>query len=341
VYMTEVISKIQGGKFTTNRKLIASLKATKILIKSTQLKWMIEKGVEVTKLYGVIPAQRSRLFKDFVNWVTAERRKGDVDTAHAIIGEAAKLVGNSAYGRTAMNKNKFNKVRFCDEKQFNRAKNNYFFNDAEEYDGVFEVSSKPRIVMQNMPIQIAFNVLNDAKLRMLQFYYDCIDKYIDRRDYQYMYMDTDSAYMSLSGGDINNLIKPGMRTEFETDKNNWFPRTDTYEHKAYDKRKPGLFKKEWSGSGMIALTSKTYYCFGSENKLSCKGTQKDRNESLLNEDSYKSCLDSGSTINCTNKGFRFINKTMKTYEQEKVGITSIYVKGIVMSDGVHVRPLDL
>lgn len=38
--------------------------------------------------------------------------------------------------------------------------------------------------------------------------------------------------------------------------------TDTPEHKAYDKRTPGLFKEEWSGEGIIGLSSKTYYCFG-------------------------------------------------------------------------------
>jgi hypothetical protein len=341
-YMKQVITKIQEDTtFSTTRKLIGSLKANKILIKSTQLKWLIEKGVQVTKLYGVIHAVRSKPFKDFVKWVTDERRKGDVVSTYAIIGEAAKLVGNSAYGRTGMNKNNFQKVKFCNEKQFNRAKNNYFFNDAEEYDGVYEVASRPRTVKQNMPIQVAFNVLNDAKLRMLEFYYDFIDKYVDRRNYQYMYMDTDSAYMALSGDAIHNLIKPELREEFYIDENNWFPRTNTTENKAYDRRKPGLFKLEWSGEGMVALSSKTYYCWGNDNKVSCKGTQKDRNNYLLNKESYTKCLDDGKTINCKNKGFRFTDKTMKTYEQNKVGLTPIYVKGVVMDDCVHIRPLDL
>ena len=342
-YMKQVIRKIQGeAKFSTSRKLIASLKATKILIKSTQLKWLIEKGVVVTKLYGVIPAQRSKPFKDFVKWVSDERRKGDVDTTYAIIGEAAKLVGNSAYGRTGMNKNNFQKVKFCNETQFNRAKNNYFFNDAEEYDGVYEVASRPRTVKQNMPIQVAFNVLNDAKLRMLEFYYDFVDKYIDRSNYQYMYMDTDSAYMALSADRFDKLINPELREQFEREKDKWLPRTDTNENKAYDKRKPGLFKEEWSGEGMIALSSKTYYCWSARgDKVSCKGTQKERNKDLLIKDSFKNGLEDGTTIDCKNKGFRFIDKTMKTYEQDKVGITPIYVKGVVMDDGIHIRPLDL
>ena len=49
--------------------------------------------------------------------------------------------------------------------------------------------------------------------------------------------------MALSD-DFDELIKPALRNEFEKDKINWFPRTDTKENKAFDKRKPGIFKEE-------------------------------------------------------------------------------------------------
>ena len=345
-YMRDVISKINKeqveAKSKTSRKLIASLKAIRILMKSTQLKWLLEKGVVITKLYGVIPAQRGKPFKDFVKWVSDERRKGDSDIRYSIIAEGAKTVGNSAYGRTGMNKNKFKTVRFCNEKQFNRAKNNYFYYDAEEYDGIYEVTSRPRKVKQNMPIQVAFSVLNDAKLKMLEFYYDCIDKYIDRTDYQYMYMDTDSAYMALSDN-FEKLIKPELRKEFERDKKLWFPRTDSNENNAHDKRKPGLFKIEYEGSGMVALCSKTYYTWGSKDKFSIKGVQykNDRNNEILNKEQYKQCLCDKVTRDCQNKGFRYVNGIMKTYEQNKIGLTPIYVKGVVMDDGVHIHPLNI
>ena len=111
----------------------------------------------------------------------------------------------------------------------------------------------------------------------MQFYYDCLDKYLDRSDFQLCEMDTDSAYMALSGESVESLVKPELRAVFEADKNNWFPRTDTPEHRANDKRKPGLFKEEWNGDGMIGLCSKTYYCFGEKNKFSCKGVNKKLN----------------------------------------------------------------
>jgi hypothetical protein len=122
---------------------------------------------------------------------------------------------------------------------------------------------------------VGFFVYQYAKLRMLQFYYVFLDKYIDRSDFEFCEMDTDSAYIAISCESIKELIKLEMRDEYESDKCNWFPRTDTVEHAKYGKRTPGLFKVEWEGDGIVSLCSKTYYCFGGEeDKYSCKGVNK-------------------------------------------------------------------
>ena len=43
-----------------------------------------------------------------------------------------------------------------------------------------------------------------AKLRMLQFYYDFLDKYLDRSDFQMCEKDTDSAYIAISGKSVES-----------------------------------------------------------------------------------------------------------------------------------------
>ena len=30
---------------------------------------------------------------------------------------------------------------------------------------------------------------------------------------------------------------------------------------------------------------------------------------------------------------------MKTYEQHKIGLSPVYTKGVVMDDGIHIRPI--
>ena len=57
-------------------------------------------------------------------------------------------------------------------------------------------------------------------------------------------MDTDSAYLAISGENLDAVVKPDMKEQFIEEKHQWFPREDTAEHLAYDKRTPGLFKVE-------------------------------------------------------------------------------------------------
>ena len=113
---------------------------------------------------------------------------------------------------------------------------------------------------------------------MLQFYYDFMDVFEDHRDFPYCIMDTDSAYMALSTDTLEEVVKPHLRQKYILEKNDWLPRDDTPEHAAYDKRTPGLFKEEYRGDGIVALCSKTYYCFGVEDKVSCKGINKCLND---------------------------------------------------------------
>ena len=48
----------------------------------------------------------------------------------------------------------------------------------------------------DLPLQIGVAVYHLAKLRMLEFFYDFIDKFIDRLDYEMIEMDTDSNYFA-------------------------------------------------------------------------------------------------------------------------------------------------
>ena len=135
---------------------------------------------------------------------------------------------------------------------------------------------KQKIIL-DLPIHVGVFFLNYAKLRMLKFYYDCVDKYLFREDFEYSEMDTDSAYMEISGDSFEALIKPDLREEFENDKHNWFvtPRAPQ------GKRTHGLFKVEFEGDKIISFCSKSYCTekFASESspgqvKFSMKGVNK-------------------------------------------------------------------
>jgi hypothetical protein len=63
--------------------------------------------------------------------------------------------------------------------------NNPHFKDSEElYGQKYEVTSTKREIRMDLPLQIGVAVYHLAKLRMLDFYYNFIDKYIDRSDFE-------------------------------------------------------------------------------------------------------------------------------------------------------------
>jgi hypothetical protein len=67
------------------------------------------------------------------------------------------------------------------------------FKDLEQlYGQKYEVISTKREIRMDLPLQIGVAVYHLAKLRMLDFYYNFIDKYIDRSDFELLEMDTDS-----------------------------------------------------------------------------------------------------------------------------------------------------
>jgi len=52
----EYTTTLLNNKFSKSKKLIATLKGEKLLIKSTRLKWLVEHGCIITEVYGVIEA---------------------------------------------------------------------------------------------------------------------------------------------------------------------------------------------------------------------------------------------------------------------------------------------
>ena len=145
-----------------------------------------------------------------------------------------------------------------------------------------------------------------------------------------------------------------MQEEYNNDKYNWLPSESNEFHKdfkidgkaitlkAYEKRTPGLFKVETIKDKAICLCSKMYICsdLTEENiKFSTKGIQKAGNDITYKK--FDNVLFGDKKDTATNTGFRMIGGFMKTYTQEKKGLSYAYCKRIVLDDGISTKPLDI
>ena len=328
-------------KYVDRENLIASMFGEKILLITPMVNWLLKKGVKITKIYQVIEFDPKTCFKKFVNDVCNDRRAGDRDPSLTIIADTSKLIGNAVYGHSLMDKEKHSHVIFTDLEGTNKHINSPFFKDLEEMDeDTFEIKMQKKRVKYDLPIQLGFFVYNYAKLRMLEFLYDFIDKHMDRAKYNLIEMDTDSLYLALSTDSLEDAVKPEMEKSFAEAKIEFFPRSDTPENAAFDSRTPGLFKVEWQGDCFYGLAAKTYYCFSEKgkDKYSSKGVNK---KLKLSRDDYLHVLDTQEDLSHKNRGFILKDNQMLTYEQVRKGLPYLYVKRKVLADGYSTTYLDL
>ena len=245
-----------------------------------------------------------------------------------LLGDTYKLKGNSFYGKMIEDVVRHLSTTFTtDGNDVNIALRSPFFEDLEEIGDAYEIQERKRKVEITRPYQCGIAVYQLAKLRMLEFYYDFLDNYVERRDFEYIYMDTDSAYFAISGKSLRDVVKPELLEEYDKEIRKWLA-TNKYSEKT-----PGLF----IGAKMIALTAKCCFCEGKQGtKYSCKGISKKQNDIT-----WKRCMQAfqGYLDKAKNTGFRIHEQGVVTYEQNKLGLSAYYDKRYVLPDGIHARPL--
>ena len=96
-----------------------------------------------------------------------------------------------------------------------------FSDNLKEIGRSFEIKELKRTVMIKRPYQCGIAVYQLAKLRMLEFYDDFLDKYFIRQDFELCCMDTDSFYLAMSGDSLDEIVRPEIKQVYEADKKNW------------------------------------------------------------------------------------------------------------------------
>ena len=334
-HMHDYLQQSGRKRFPEQKKLLGVMSAKKILLYAPLLAWYLNQGLKLTAVYRTIDYEPREIFSWFVNEVANNRRKGDAEKDKALLAEVFKLLGNSAYGKfiEAVERHT-NTIYTCDEEEVDKSLRSARFKTLEEIGPAYKVELRKIKINIDRPFQVGIVVYQLAKLRMLQFYYEFLDFYLDRRDFELIQMDTDSMYFALSREKLEDAIRPGYETQFEEDKKRWL---------AWDKwsnREPGLFKLEKEGTHAIALCSKCYHIKDQatgQAKVSSKGVNKRQNE--MRAERFERAL-AGDRDMVTNRGFRMRDGAMYTYEQRKLGLSAYYDKRWVLPDGIHTEPLE-
>ena len=344
--------------------LVGSFRGVKILLVTPLLRWYLAHGLVVARVYQIIEYEPNPCFRRFGESVSAALRAGDEDPDKAIIADTVKLLGHSGYGKTVTNVDRNRDVKYCTEISTSALINNKRFRQLDVVtEDAYEIEMNKSVVKYTLPLHIGFFVYQYAKLRMLQFYYAFVDRYVERPLFQYCDMDTDSAYIALAGESIDGLVRADRHAHYFRNRSQWLPAECCDEHeddyvsariagrpwtatesccfarKAFDKRTPGLFKVEWRGDGFIGLCRKTCYCFGATDKYNTKGLSKRHND--IDKDTFLTVLTNRRSGGGFNRGFRVHDSSVMTYIQERAALTYFYGKRKVLADGLSTAPLEV
>ena len=116
-------------------------------------------------------------FRHFGESVYTARRAGDADSDKAIIADTIKLLGNSGYGKTVTIIDRHRDVKYCTEVGTLALINNKRFRQLDVVtDDAYEIELNMQVVKYTLPLHIGFLIYQYTKLRMLQLYYDFIDR---------------------------------------------------------------------------------------------------------------------------------------------------------------------
>ena len=151
----------------------------------------------------------------------------------AIIADTMKLLGNSGYGKTITHVHLHRDVKYCKEVAASRMINDRRFRQFDVVvDNAYEIEMNKRTVTYALPIHVGFFILQYVKMRMLQSYYDFIDRYLERPLFQYCEMDTDSAYLILVGESFDDLVTPELREHYFRLRSQWLPSECCVDHES-------------------------------------------------------------------------------------------------------------
>ena len=102
-----------------------------------------------------------------------------------------------------------------DEKTHSAIKSKLFKSLNHITNQLYEVELVKSEIEHREPVIVGFFILQYAKLRKLELYYNFLKNFCDADKYEELEMDTDSLYLAFSEENLEDVILPEKRAEWD------------------------------------------------------------------------------------------------------------------------------
>ena len=162
------------------------------------LLFYLELGLVCKKIYRFVEYTPVKCFNKFVQ-SAVDARRGDENPNSSVVAETMKLLANSSYGYQITDRRRHTVTKFLSDEKTHGAINTKFFKRLDHInDQLWEVELAKAEIEHREPIIVGFFVLQYAKLRMLELYYNFFERFCDVNKFEELEMDIDSLYLALS-----------------------------------------------------------------------------------------------------------------------------------------------
>ena len=181
------------------RMLISSFNLTNGSIITPLLLFYLQLGLVCKKIHRIVQYTARKCFNSFVQSAVDAGRQGDENPNSSVVAETMKLLANSSYGYQIMDRSRHLVTKYLnDEKTYSAINSKMLKRLNHITDQLYEVELVKSEIEHREPIIVGFFILQYAKLRLLELYFNFFEKYCDPDKYEELEMDTDSLYLALS-----------------------------------------------------------------------------------------------------------------------------------------------
>ena len=198
------------------RMLKSSFILTNGTIITPLLLFYLKLGLVCRKIHRFVQYTPKKFFNNFVQSAVDARRQGDENTNSSVVAETMKLLANSSFGYQIMDRSRHAVTKYLSDGKTHSAINIRMVKRLSHItDQLYKVELVKSENELREPISVGFVILQYAKLRVLELYYNFYKKLCDTDKYEELEMDTDSLYLALSAENLEDVILPKKRAEWD------------------------------------------------------------------------------------------------------------------------------
>ena len=171
-------------------------------------------GLVCTKIHHFVEYTPKECFNSFVHSARDARRQGDKNPNSSVVAETMKLLAKSSYRYQVLDRSRHTATKYLsDEKTHAAIKSKLFEKLDHVNNSLYEVELAKAQIEHKEPIIIGLFILQYAKMRVLELYYNFFTRFCDVNKFEELEMDTDLLYLAFSEKEEEDCIRPETRAE--------------------------------------------------------------------------------------------------------------------------------